>query len=64
MVDLENIQDDINEYYYSDEDEGPPKDDIVDEKMKKKLIECTATITLPFSETIAFDAFSDLTRQP
>jgi len=30
----------------------------------KKLIECSARITLPFSADVAFDAFSDLTRQP
>lgn len=31
---------------------------------KKNLIECSASILLPFSEDVAFDAFSDLTRQP
>jgi hypothetical protein len=31
---------------------------------KKNLIECSASVILPFSEDVAFDAFSDLTRQP
>lgn len=30
----------------------------------KKLIECNASIVLPFGADVAFDAFSDLTRQP
>ena len=30
----------------------------------KKLIECNASILLPFGADVAFDAFSDLTRQP
>lgn len=30
----------------------------------KKKIECSASIDLPFSAEVAFDAFSDLTRQP
>jgi hypothetical protein len=30
----------------------------------KKLIECHASILLPFPADVAFDAFSDLTRQP
>lgn len=34
------------------------------EENAKKLIECNASILLPFSPHIAFDAFSDLTRQP
>ena len=33
-------------------------------KKKNKLIECSASILLPFSEEVAFDYFSDLTRQP
>ena len=31
---------------------------------KKNLIECSASVILPFPEDVAFDAFSDLTRQP
>lgn len=31
---------------------------------EKNLIECSASVVLPFSEDVAFDAFSDLTRQP
>ena len=31
---------------------------------RKKLIECNASLLLPFSADVAFDAFSDLTRQP
>lgn len=30
----------------------------------KRLIECSAKISLPFSAEVAFEAFSDLTRQP
>ncbi|KAL7473720.1 hypothetical protein ACHAXS_014287 [Conticribra weissflogii] len=30
----------------------------------KRLIQCSAKITLPFSAEVAFEAFSDLTRQP
>ncbi len=30
----------------------------------KKMIQCSASVLLPFSEDVAFDAFSDLTRQP
>jgi len=35
-----------------------------EEEDTKKLIECSASILLPFSEEVAFDYFSDLTRQP
>jgi len=35
-----------------------------DNSKKNKLIECSASILLPFSEEVAFDYFSDLTRQP
>ena len=38
--------------------------DINEEEDTKKLIECSASILLPFSEEVAFDYFSDLTRQP
>ena len=34
------------------------------EKTRSNFIECSASILLPFSEEVAFDAFSDLTRQP
>ncbi|KAL7489914.1 hypothetical protein ACHAW6_015653 [Cyclotella cf. meneghiniana] len=33
-------------------------------EVSKKLIECHASILLPFPADVAFDAFSDLTRQP
>lgn len=33
-------------------------------KVSKKLIECHASLLLPFPADVAFDAFSDLTRQP
>ena len=39
-------------------------DTTVEDGSSKKLIECQASITLPFSAEVAFDAFSDLTRQP
>ena len=41
-------------------------DDDIDEalKNKRKRIECSAAILLPFSADIAFNAFSDLRRQP
>ena len=35
-----------------------------DNSKKNKLIACSASILLPFSEEVAFDYFSDLTRQP
>ena len=35
-----------------------------DNSKKNKVIECSASILLPFSEEVAFDNFSDLTRQP
>lgn len=72
QIDLENIEEDfINDYYSSgnvdDEEEEAFKEDDADDGNKtknKKLIECSASIMLPFSEDVAFDAFSDLTRQP
>ena len=39
-------------------------DTTIEDGSSKKLIECQASITLPFSAEVAFDAFSDLTRQP
>ena len=66
QYDFENIKDDINEYDYSQEDVVGVEEEEqkVTSVKKKKLIECSASIMLPFSEDVAFDAFSDLTRQP
>ena len=62
QIDLENMEDDdINEYYSS---EGGTEEDKDDKSRSKNLIECSASIMLPFPEDVAFDAFSDLTRQP
>ena len=64
QYDFENIKDDINEYDYSQDVVGVEEEQEVTLARKKKLIECSASIMLPFSEDVAFDAFSDLTRQP
>ena len=64
QYDFENIKDDINEYDYSQDVVGVEEEQEVTSARKKKLIECSASIMLPFSEDVAFDAFSDLTRQP
>mmetsp|Transcript_14682 Transcript_14682/g.35382 ORF Transcript_14682/g.35382 Transcript_14682/m.35382 type:complete len:299 (+) Transcript_14682:165-1061(+) len=61
-IDLEDIEEDMNEYYSSAD--GGAGEVAKASENKKKLIECSATIMLPFSENVAFDAFSDLTRQP
>jgi len=65
-IDWENIEEDINEYYSKDgeREEQAKEEEKKDGKSNKKLIECSASILLPFSEDVAFDAFSDLTRQP
>ncbi|KAL7531859.1 hypothetical protein ACHAXR_007304 [Thalassiosira sp. AJA248-18] len=68
-IDLENIEDDIDEFYSlgvggKQEVKDDNDDEEDDVKSKKKLIECSASIALPFSEDVAFDAFADLTRQP
>lgn len=69
---LDDIEEDINEYYAS-RDGGAGSDDgggdlgsgnVGRDSSSKRLIVCSASIMLPFSEEIAFDAFSDLTRQP
>ena len=70
QLDLQTIEEEIDEYY-------SVSDKIMEEQQlqsrneedattvnNKKLIECSASIMLPFSEEVAFDAFSDLTRQP
>jgi len=61
QIDLENTEDDINEYNSA---EGGTEEDKDDKSRSKNLIECSASIMLPFPEDVAFDAFSDLTRQP
>mmetsp|Transcript_34014 Transcript_34014/g.62555 ORF Transcript_34014/g.62555 Transcript_34014/m.62555 type:complete len:331 (-) Transcript_34014:60-1052(-) len=78
QIHLENIEDGVNEYYSSGNGivdngnaigndgngDGGGGGDKEDKNKSKKLIECTASILLPFAEDVAFDAFSDLTRQP
>ena len=71
-IDFKKLRDnfeDTEEYYdVEDGDAGVMMDDEVvvvgSTTSKKNLIECSASILLPFSEDVAFDAFSDLTRQP
>mmetsp|Transcript_12953 Transcript_12953/g.26353 ORF Transcript_12953/g.26353 Transcript_12953/m.26353 type:complete len:306 (+) Transcript_12953:137-1054(+) len=48
----------------SEENEEDEEDEEEDAINPKRLIECSAKITLPFSAEVAFEAFSDLTRQP
>lgn len=62
QTDLENTEEDFHKYYSSaDGVREAVKDNRSD---SKRLIECFASIMLPFSQDVAFDAFSDLTRQP
>lgn len=61
-TDSEKAEDDANEHYSSGGDIEKAKHDKI--RLKRRLIECSASIVLPFSEDVAFDAFSDLTRQP
>ena len=58
QLDLQTIEEEIDEYYSASDGEDATTIN------NKKLIECSASIILPFSEEVAFDAFSDLTRQP
>ena len=62
QIDVENIkdmQDDI------DASSGGKDESAGEENNNPKhLIECSTSIMLPFSENVAFEAFSDLTRQP
>lgn len=64
QIDVENIKD------IQDEDDidasAGGKDESAGEENNnpKHLIECSTSIMLPFSEQVAFEAFSDLTRQP
>ncbi|KAL3796143.1 hypothetical protein HJC23_000646 [Cyclotella cryptica] len=58
------VDDDGNDEMLSftvDTNAGDTREDRED---SKKLIECNASILLPFPADVAFDAFSDLTRQP
>ena len=72
LIDLENLEDDIEQFYSGDNTATDNDDNNNDNgngnnsqgKKKKKLIECSASIMLPFAEDVAFDAFADLTRQP
>ncbi len=67
-----DIQDDIMSLIEDNEIEINYTSDEMDEEEadanalinNKKKIECSASITLPFSADVAFTAFSDLTRQP
>ena len=49
--------------FLADDDDNDSTDPI-GESRQKRLIECSAAIVLPFSSEVAFDAFSDLSRQP
>ena len=53
QYDFENIKDDINEYDYSQDVVGVEEEQEVTSARKKKLIECSASIMLPFSEDVA-----------
>ena len=49
----------------TDPDSGGGGDnDDVDDGTRERLVVCKADIVLPFSEDLAFEYFSDLTRQP
>ena len=64
-IDLEDIEGEIDAYYAENDALEVDNDQTSSgEANKKRLIECSASIMLPFSEDVAFDAFSDLTRQP
>lgn len=58
MYDDEEEEDDDD----NDTDAGGGGDD--DDGTRKRLVVCKADIVLPFSEDLAFEYFSDLTRQP
>jgi hypothetical protein len=58
MYDDEEEEDDDD----TDTDAGGGGDD--DDATRKRLVVCKADIVLPFSEDLAFEYFSDLTRQP
>jgi hypothetical protein len=58
MYDDEEEEDDDD----TDTDAGGGGDD--DDGTRKRLVVCKADIVLPFSEDLAFEYFSDLTRQP
>jgi hypothetical protein len=75
MIDVPANFENIEDYdFMAEENEGillveMDDDEEVDNEStlsgtKKNLIECSASVILPFSEDVAFDAFSDLTRQP
>ena len=71
LIDLENLEDDIEQFYSgdmnttdNDDNNNGNGNNSQGKKKKKKLIECSASIMLPFAEDVAFDAFADLTRQP
>ena len=55
-----NFQDDVGDSSLNGDEIGNGSS----EENVKKLIECNASILLPFGADVAFDAFSDLTRQP
>ena len=57
--------DDAKDDMYDDTDAGGGgDDDDDDDATRKRLVVCKADIVLPFSEDLAFEYFSDLTRQP
>jgi hypothetical protein len=57
--DGDDTKDDID-----DGEEYEDEDDVENERTRRRLIVCEADIVLPFSEDLAFEYFSDLTRQP
>ena len=62
MYDDEEEEDDDDD---TDTDAGGGgDDDDDDDATRKRLVVCKADIVLPFSEDLAFEYFSDLTRQP
>lgn len=65
-IDLQLLQleeEDLSDILLDDMNNNEDAEDTTSENAKK-LIECNASIVLPFGADVAFDAFSDLTRQP
>jgi hypothetical protein len=64
-IDLQLLQleEDLSDILLDDTNNNADAEDTTTENAKK-LIECDASVVLPFGADVAFDAFSDLTRQP
>jgi hypothetical protein len=58
-----DVDGDEEEEEDDDTDAGGDDDDD-DDGTRRRLVVCKADIVLPFSEDLAFEYFSDLTRQP